>query len=88
MKAYPLQDGQNTLSAVIMFHGHRKDGKFYFLPWGYNLRWCIITLITFNDNTAAVYASHEGCEGNAIVGLGEFCCCVCTSIGGTESGRE
>ena len=60
----------------------------FFLPWGYNLRWCIITLITFNGNTAAVYASHEGCEGNAIVVLGALLCTYLNRWGGKREWRE
>lgn len=32
----------------------------------------LITLITINDNTAAVYASHDGWEDNEIVGWMHF----------------
>lgn len=69
--------------SYFMRTGKRKK-YIIFGPVGCNFRRLITTLITINDNTAAVYASHDGCEGNEIVGLDGLCCCVPNSIVGVR----
>ena len=69
--------------SYFMRTGKRKK-NIIFGPVGCNFRRLITTLITINDNTAAVYASHDGCEGNEIVGLDGLCCCVPNSIVGVR----